>query len=560
MPTTPLLPLPDGLEISAVSTTEQDLQIWVISHRVSSICPRCSQPSQAIHSYYRRKPLELPCTGQTVRLELSVKKFFCREKTCLQKIFTERLPEFIEPSSRLTSRLRTIVQAIAGAFNAQGGARLGAQLGIRLSRMTYLRSLLRFSISPVEQVKHVGIDDFAWKRGKSYGTVLVDLDTHAIIDLLPDREAATVQHWLETHEEVDIVSRDRGGAYADGATQGAPQAQQCADRWHLCSNLGEAVERFLIRTHTQLPEPQPTETAQPAEAGASPPLSSYSATPAQQGRTQGRLLRKWKLYQRVKELHAAGMSLRKIGEELGLARNTVRKYFREPPESPRPTPRAFRASLLDPYDDYLLERLSQGCRNAAQLFREIQDQGFSGSLSITKAYVRYLQSSTHDGKAPRTRTQRAEAISPRELRWLLTHKREKLDQEDQARLDQLLTVSTEVQTVHALVQSFLDMVRERTGKHLRTWMEEANQSDIAELKSFVAGIERDYDAVKAGLTLVWSQGPVEGAVNKIKTHKRLMYGRASFPLLRQKMLHQVNQRGSGTKRAKVPRSVHQKGA
>lgn len=426
--------------------------------------------------------------------------------------------------------------------------------------MTYIRSLLRFSLPSVDQVKQVGIDDFAWKRGKSYGTVIVDLATHAIIDLLPDREAITVQHWLEGHQEVELVSRDRGGAYADGATQGAPQAQQCADRWHLCANLGEAVERFLIRTQTHLPEPAPTEPAQPAEAGASPPLSSYSATPAQQGRTQTRLLRKWKLYQRVKELHAQGMSLRRIGEELGLARNTVRKYFREPPEPPMPTPRALRASLLDPYDDYLLERLSQGCRNAAQLFREIQGKGFSGSLSITKAYVRYLQASTQDGKAPRTRTQRAEAISHRELRWLLTHTREQLDQEDQARLDQLLTVSTEVQTVHALVQSFLDMLRERKGQHLRTWMEEANQSDIAELKSFVAGIERDYDAVKAGLTLVWSQGPVEGAVNKIKTHKRLMYGRASFTLLRQKMLHQVNQRESGTKRAKVPRSVHQKGA
>ncbi len=181
-------------------------------------------------------------------------------------------------------------------------------------------------------------------------------------------------------------------------------------------------------------------------------------------------------------------------------------------------------------------------------------------MSITKAYVRYLQSSTKEGKAPRTRTQRAEAISPRELRWLLTHKREKLDQEDQARLDQLLTVSTEVQTVHALVQSFLELVRERKGQQLRAWMEEAIKSDLPELKSFVAGIERDYDAVQAGLTLPWSQGPVEGAVNKIKTHKRLMYGRASFKLLRQKMLHQVNQRESGTKRAKVPRSVHQKGA
>ena len=399
------------------------------------ICPKCSKPSHAIHSYYRRRPLELPCAGQLVCLELSVKKFFCREETCPQKIFAERLPELVAPSSRLTSRLRSIVQAIGGAFNAKGGARLGAQLGIALSRMTYLRSLLRASISSIEQVKHVGIDDFAWKRGKSYGTVIVDLDTHNIIDLLPDREAETVQHWLEEHEEIDLVSRDRGGAYADGATQGAPQAQQCADRWHLCANLGEAVERFLIRTQTQFPEPQPAETEQPAEVGASRPLSSYSATPAQQGRTQARLLRKWKLYQRVKELHAEGMSLRRIGEEMGLARNTVRKYFREPPEPPKPTPRAFRASLLDPYDDYLLERLSQGCRNAAQLFREIREKGFIGSLSITKAYVRFLQSSTAEGKAPRTRTQRAEAISPRELCWLLTHKREKLDQEDQARLN-----------------------------------------------------------------------------------------------------------------------------
>ena len=560
MPKNPLLPLPDGLEISSVSRTDQEVQICVTSTRERSCCPRCSTSSSAIHSYYQRTPLELPCAGQQVRLVLTVKKFFCREETCSQKIFVERLPEFLEPFSRLTCRLRSIVQAIGGALNAQGGARLGAQLGIPLSRMTYLRSLLRASLPSLEQVKRVGIDDFAWKRGKSYGTVIVDLDTHTIIDLLPDREAATVQHWLEEHEEIDLVSRDRGGAYIDGATQGAPHAQQCADRWHLCANLGEAVEDFLIRTHMQLPEPQSADTGQSGAVEASLPLSSYSATPAQQGRSQARLMRKWKLYQRVKDLHAQGMSLRKIGEELGLARNTVRKYFREPPEPPKPTPRALRASLLDPYDDYLLERLRQGCHNAAQLFREIQEKGFTGSLSITKAYVRFLHSSTGEGKTPRTRTQRAEAISPRELRWLLTHKREKLDQEEQARLDRLLTVSTEVQTLHTLVQSFLEMVRERKGQHLRAWMEEAAKSGIAEMKSFVTGIERDYDAVHAGLTLPWSQGPVEGAVNKIKTHKRLMYGRASFKLLRQKMLHQVHQRESETKRDKARKTVHQKGA
>jgi transposase len=312
MPTTPLLPLPEGLEILTVSTNEQDLQIRVTSNRLTALCPRCSMPSNSVHSYYRRKPLELPCAGQTVRLELIVKKFFCREATCAQKIFAERLPGFLEPNSRLTTRLRIVVQSIAGAFNAKGGARLGEHPGIHFSRMTSIRSLLAISLSPVDLVKRVGIDDFCWKRGKSYGTVVVDLATHAIIDLLPDREAATVQKWLEEHEEIELVSRDRGSNYADGATQGAPQAMQCADRWHLCANLGEAVERFLIRTHTQLPEAKPQASEPSVQEEAALPLTSYTATPAQQGRSQARLMRKWKIYQRIHELHAEGMSLRRI--------------------------------------------------------------------------------------------------------------------------------------------------------------------------------------------------------------------------------------------------------
>ena len=132
MPTTPLLPLPNELEIIAISTTKQEIHIRVVSNRLSCACPRCSKPSSAIHSYYRRKPLELPCAGRGVRLELVVKKFFCREKEYFQKIFAERLPEFLAPSSRLTFRLRTIVQAIVGAFNAKAGTRLGTQLGIGL--------------------------------------------------------------------------------------------------------------------------------------------------------------------------------------------------------------------------------------------------------------------------------------------------------------------------------------------------------------------------------------------------------------------------------------------
>lgn len=317
----------------------------------------------------------------------------------------------------------------------------------------------------------------------------------------------------------------------DGATQGAPEAIQVCDRWHILKNLGEAVETFLIRAHVHLPE-----TARPVPTPERP-LTTYSATPAQQGRTQARFLRKWKLSQRIQELHQGGMSLRKIGEELGLARNTVRKYFRQPPEPPLPTPRPLQASKPDRYEDYILTRLSQGCTNAAQIHREITERGFQGGQTNVRAYVAHLRKSTADGSAPASRKEQAQAISPRSLRWLLTRERKELDQEEQAQLDQLLTLSEEVRTIYALLHAFLDLVRKRKPEQLRPWMEQTTNSGIRELKSFVAGIERDYDAVKAALRLPWSQGVTEGKVNKLKTYKRMMYGRAGFRLLRQRLLH-----------------------
>jgi len=450
-------------------------------------------------------------------------------------VFTERLPDFIEVSSRLTMRLRTSVQEIGFATCGKGGERLSDKLGMGISDATMLWSLFLDPPPEVGQVRVVGVDDWSWRRGKRFGSILVNLETHKIIDLLADREAESVKQWLATHPEVEIVSRDRGGVYIDGATWGAPQATQVADRWHILSNLGDAVEAFLIRAHIRLPE-QTAETRSPQE-GLNKPLSSFSATPASQHKSQARLLRKWKLSQRVHELHAAGMSLRKIGEELGLARNTVRTYVRQAPEPPLPTPRPLRASRLDPYEDYLLERWGQGERNAARLYREISERGYPGSATMVRAYIAHLRTTTADGSPPRSRKERAKACSPRALRRLLTRKCDDLDQEEQTRLDQLLHLSPEVQAVHALLQAFLQMVRERKHQALRSWMKKAISSGIPELKSFVAGIERDYDAVHAALRLPWSQGTTEGKVNKFKTLKRVMYGRAGFALLRQRLLH-----------------------
>jgi transposase len=252
MPTTPLFPLPEGLEMTSISDTPEELLVPVTSYRSSSPCPQCSTPSSAIHSSYCRHPRDLPCIGRPIRLVFTVRKFFCRNPDCSRKVFTERLPDFIEASSRLTKRLRTAVQEIGFATCGKGGECLADKLGMPISDASLLWSLFLVPLPEVGQVYIIGVDDWSWRRGKRFGSILVNLETHKIVDLLPDREAESVKRWLAAHPEVDVVSRDRGGCYIDGATWGAPQATQVADRWHLLSNLGDAVEAFLIRAQIRL--------------------------------------------------------------------------------------------------------------------------------------------------------------------------------------------------------------------------------------------------------------------------------------------------------------------
>lgn len=535
MPPIALLPLPEGLEMTAMSKTLEGLLISVSSTRPSSACPLCGMLSEAVHSSYRRRPLDLPCAGQTIRLQLSVCKFFCQVPHCQRKVFTERLPELVAPSSRMTDRLRTVVQAIGLAFNGQGGARLGAHLGIQVSRPTLLKSLSLLPTPVVGQVRAVGIDDFAWKRGKRYGTIIIDLRTHKILDLLPDREAESVQKWLSAHPEIEIVSRDRGGAYADGAAQGAPQAIQVADRWHLAKNLGDAVEAYLKRKRLKIPPPEPLEEEPPIQAVQEKPIFS-SKTEREQRMQVGRE-RKQEQHEHIRELHHQGMSIHGIARHLGVARNTVRVHLRMGDElvvAERPKKR----SILDPYYDYMVQRWRQGCTNGQQILREIRALGYRGSATtartITTRLRKNLAGMLHP---PKHSTEGKRTSSSRELRWLRAMRHADLKPEEQADLARWLEAREEARTVHHLIQSFLQMLRERRADQLNGWMREASACGIKELRSFVAGIERDYDAVSAGLSLSWSQGVVEGTINKLKTHKRLMYGRASFPLLRQKLLH-----------------------
>ena len=504
MPTTPLFPLPEGLELTSVSETAEEVLVRVTSHRPTSLCPLCSTPSSAIHSYYRRHPLDLPCVGRPIRLLLTVKKFFCRESACPRKIFTERLPDLIEVSSRLTKRLRTAVQDIGFATSGKGGERLSSRLGIKLSDTTLLWSLFLVPVQTGATAQVIGIDDWAWRRGQRYGSIIVDLQSHKIIDLLPERTTESVQKWLEAHEEVEVVSRDRGGTYVDGATQGAPLAVQVCDRWHLMKNLGDAVEAYLIRKRVHIPDdplkaPEEAKPSPPVEAP--PPALSHRAELAQQ-----RLRERQEICQQAKDLHEKGWSIHAIAKHLKRERATIRKYLKVEGAWQR-TPRQSGPSLLDPYRESILAMWHQGCHNGQHILRTIRTQGYVGSDTLLRAYVTQLRKHLPVKAPPGSQVPSSIptiAKTPREIRWLLAKHREELDEGELAELDRLLQSSEEVRTIRSLLHIFLNIVRQRKPEQLRPWMEAAITSGIPELKSFVAGIERDYDAVKAALRLPWS--------------------------------------------------------
>ncbi len=214
MERTPFLPLPEGMLIDQVQLTETGLRIAVVATHPTSRCPLCSESSSSIHSTYRRCVRDVTCGGRQVQLSLLVRKFFCRNGLCPRKIFTERIPQFVEPWARITVRLCQALQSIGLSTCGKGGAKLAARLGMQTSRYTILRRIMDLSDPPAASVVYVGIDDFAFRRGYRFGTILVDLESHRVVDLLADRRAETAARWLRQQPDVMVVSRDRGGEYA----------------------------------------------------------------------------------------------------------------------------------------------------------------------------------------------------------------------------------------------------------------------------------------------------------------------------------------------------------
>lgn len=543
-----LLPASANLCLEEVVVEPNMIVLQVSSGQTEALCPGCTHRSQRVHSHYTRTVADLPWAEWPVYLNILVQRFFCDNPACRYKTFAERFAEVVARYARRTLRLATRQQRTAYALGGEAGAKLAPHLTIPTSGDTLLRLIRNAPPVEVQNPRVLGVDDWAWAKGHRYGTILVDLERHCPIDLLADRSADSLAAWLQAHPGVEIVCRDRAREYIDGVTQGAPYAQQVADRWHLLQNLREALERLLDQHSACLyaaanepavsvVAPEPSLSSQADETP--PPASSPVRSQTQQKR-QATRDRRLARYQAVLELQQQGLSRRAIARQLGLGYRTIQRYL-DAGTFPEMAQRRKGRSILDQYLPYLQQRWHEGEHNASQLFREIKPQGYSGGPGMVSLWAAQQRGERNRSRAPKTEPKPPKPIVQRPWSagyavWLLLKAPEQLPTEKKAALERMLQTSPDVQRAYNFAQAFGRIVRGRLSKALDPWLEAVTQSGLAPLKTFAAGLERDKTAVVAALSLPWSNGQTEGQVNRLKLLKRQMYGRANFDLLRLRVL------------------------
>src|SRR2546421_5728195 len=429
MERSPFLPLPEGMVIGQVEIAEAQLTVEVISTQPFARCPSCGNPSDHVHCQYQRTVHDVPCGGRRVVLRLCVRKFFCREPSCQRKVFAERLPDLVQPWARVSNRLLEELKALGLAASAQVNERLAPRLGMKVKAPTLLRYLRAIPPPAETSVRVVGIDDFAMKRGDCYGTILVNIETSKPLNLLPDRTAEAVLPWLTSHQELQVVSRDRASAYADAAKRALPHATQVADRYHLVRNLREHLQQFLDRKRTCLPEIEDSplkagstdgqglasaletltsvRTSQPSPSTVSASSTDQARAQVQQDLPHGQMGQEMELasltyaerkkkisrdkryarYEQVLALHQAGMGQRAIGRSMHMSRRIVRRFLTSETFPERASGSGHRPKgkgKLAPYLAYLHERWNAGEQTGSHLFREIKGGGNTGAESLLR--------------------------------------------------------------------------------------------------------------------------------------------------------------------------------
>ncbi|ATU72306.1 MAG: ISL3 family transposase [Acetobacter aceti] len=527
--------LPRSLVVRRVVALDNRVEIEVGLRKRSVLCPDCQCPTQRIHSFYQRKLADLPWQGRPATLIVSVPRFFCQAAVCPRRTFVMPLDGITVRHGRQTTRLTDLHYYIAHTLGGSAGARMTVRLCCPISPDTLIRRLLsrvRNTRKDTPPTRVVGVDDWAWRRGHHYGTIVVDLEKNDVIDLLPDREAATLAQWLQAHPGVEIIARDRAGAYADGCHRGAPSALQVTDRWHLLKNLSEAFVSILGRFTT-------TVRTLTRQLSASTTLSETSGTVRTQPEEAQTLIRsvsgerRETLFNEALALKAEGHSIQAIATTIGVERKTVRRWFQRghAPTWKRTVPTR---SILGPYISHLEKRWVEGCRNIRQLWRELLEQGFTGKYGTVRKWV-----TTRQGIS--TKPVSSAYVSPplgRKLaRLLLADDPLSAGRQDGLLVPALLEAEPQLAVTLCWLRKMQNLLckKEDTRKEgdLKALLEEGKTTLLSRL---IPALERDAAAIEASLVTPWTTSPVEGQISRLKMIKRTMFGRAGFELLRARVL------------------------
>jgi transposase len=528
--------LPAGLLVQHVLPSPNHLIIVASLDQTSADCPLCEAPSSHVHSRYERTLGDLPCQGQPVTLRVEVRRFRCLTPLCLRRTFAECLAGIAQPLARRTCRLGEQQRQVGLALGGQAGARLAAKLAMPTSPDTLLRLVRQDNSATPSPTPHVlAVDDWAWRRGHRYGTVLVDLERNRVVDLLPDRQAETFATWLRQHPGVAVIARDRAGTYADGARQGAPGAIQVADRWHLLRNLGDAVQALADRYGGALRRAAQSTSdvhattitahtpSSPAAPAARPPTRAQRVSQAAFERRQAR-------YEEAASLHANGVSLSRIAALLGAERKTVRGWLRRGRAPLWSKPK--RGGVLASHTAFLDRRWAEGCHNAAQLWRELAALGFSGRPSTVRRWAGQRRAmAPYPAKGVASAWQ---LPSRRRVAHLLMADAATLDGAERTFVSTVLDAEPALAEALAVAKRLHRVLRREADESLTDVLAAAEGTSLAH---FAAQLRRDSEAVQAALELPWTTSPAEGQISRIKMLKRTMYGRAGFDLLRARVLH-----------------------
>lgn len=505
------------LSLQFMQTNETSIRLHLQLTKSHAFCPSCGTQSKHLHSYYHRFLHDFSSGTQHISIHLRSRKWFCHDSYCSQRIFTERF-SWLKPYARRTERLQELLRKIAFSMSCRQEEKVTCSFLPFISHDTLLR-MIRSTTIPLPFTTMIGLDDFSFRKGQHYGTLICDLLTHQPLVILPDRTAEIVEEWLKRHPHIQIVSRDGSKTYREAINNVNQNIQQVSDRWHLLKNAREALKKWLEQ---QLPSQIELSTGQPSQ------LNTVSKeTPINES--------KWQLIQQVQQDVESGLLVTHVAKKYRISRGTVYNYLKQhtPPRKTKRKAKPAQLKLQPYYESIIAYDTEHVTLN--QILEKIREEGYRGSTSAVR---RFLE--PYRAKKKKQLTQTIEKqISRKQITQFVWAGYDALNEEQQALFFKCFLLYPCLVQAEIIVQEYRELFQNKDVDALMDWMNKQLTNKLSPLHHHSIGIRKDITAMKNALTRSYSNGLLEGQVNRLKWIKRMMYGRAKPDLLEKRMQYQL---------------------